>query len=471
MNSFNQIFFSIMVVWSVAGFQILGFAQQDAETEATEPVAAEEDRSQWQYRALVTIPAADVNASEPGASKPLIDFFVPPDILGHARSDLGDLRILQADGSRVPYALRVLLDRTIRDTIVTSEFNRSEPEEGVHELALELLIDETDHNEVVVQTSGTNFRRQVTVSGSDDGKDWKPLVSGIVFRFTVGSETSSNESFVYPSSRHRFVRVQVTPDPESLALEGEQDQFTFESVTVLRNVLLQGQQVSSPTMLSDREPTRYAGSAASRWIVDFGESIPCERLEIDVQDQDFVRDVTLEMETANVLGQAIFVPVYLDQDSVWQRRPGDAETPMELKFSEVQTKRLRITVTDSLNKPLTLTGARGFAAARQIVFERPQESDESLQLYFGNFTADNPNYDFARNLPESLPQAPVRAVVTAAEPNPQFVSPPKPWTERFPWLIYVVLASVSVVLGAVIFNLSRAAIASHDSAAAAASGV
>ena len=169
-----------------------------------------------------------------------------------------------------------------------------------------------------------------------------------------------------------------------------------------------------------------------------------------------------------MLGQPEFVSVYLEEDAVWQRRPDDEGGPMVLSFSEIQAKRLRLTVVDYRNKPLTLNGVTGLAAARQIVIERPQKSDLPLQIYFGNQNAENTNYDFARNLPESLPQVPVRATVSAAEPNPEFTPPPKPWTERFPWLIYVVLASVSVVLAAVIVNLSRAAIANHDSESAAA---
>jgi hypothetical protein len=56
------------------------------------------------------------------------------------------------------------------------------------------------------------------------------------------------------------------------------------------------------------------------------------------------------------------------------------------------------------------------------------------------------------------------------EKNPEYIAPPEAFTERFPWLIYVVLSGVAVALGAVILNLSRAAIANHDSAAAITAG-
>ena len=46
-----------------------------------------------------------------------------------------------------------------------------------------------------------------------------------------------------------------------------------------------------------------------------------------------------------------------------------------------------------------------------------------------------------------------------------YVAAPLPFTERWPWLIYVVLSAVSIMLGAIIVNLYRAAIAQHDAAA------
>ena len=108
--------------------------------------------------------------------------------------------------------------------------------------------------------------------------------------------------------------------------------------------------------------------------------------------------------------------------------------------------------------------SKGSAPARQIVLQRPDATQFPMVLRFGNPEAESPNYDFARNLPEALPTTPVRGVLGAADPNPAYVAPPMPFTERFPWFIYVALSSVSVALGVVVKNLSKAAIANHDAA-------
>ena len=135
---------------------------------------------------------------------------------------------------------------------------------------------------------------------------------------------------------------------------------------------------------------------------------------------------------------------------------------MVLTFSEILSRRLRLTVADYRNKPLTLSSVRGIAAARQIVFERPDASKLPLKLYFGNHEAETANYDFSRNLPDVLTADPGRASISEPEASPEYVPPPVAFTERFPWLIYVALSIASLVLGAVTLNVSKAAITMHD---------
>ncbi len=420
-----------------------------------------EDQARWPYFATIEVPPPGDATASATSSPELMDFFATPDVFEHARPDLSDLRVYTADGSTIPYALRILSPKLVRDVFTAIEFNRSEPDEGVHELMLDLERDDIEHNEVLVETTGTNFRRSVVISGSADAKDWKPLVSGHVIQFTSGEQALMNQSFRYPNSRHRYLRVQVTPDPQ--AVDGN-DMFTFQSVSVIRQLDVPGQPVTTEALTSAREPTRQLGAPGSRWILDFGAAIPCDRLEVIVQDEEFARDVTLEAESFNGPGQLAFYPLYVSEGTEWRRVRGEPAVPMVLTFSEIQSRRLRLTVADYRNKPLTLNSVRGSGAARRVIFERPEDSELPLRVYFGNQEAEAANYDFARNLPDSLDADPVRVSVSAAGSNPDFVPTPKAFTERFPWLIYVALSSVSLVLGVVILNVSKAAIAHHDAA-------
>lgn len=436
-------------------------ATAEAETmpsdETAEAELPPENTADWQYQTTLSLPAGDVPASAD-----LLDVFVPADVFRHSRQDLSDLRLHASDGSSVPYAVRTLAARDVMEYQSASEFNRSEPDDGVHEVTLEFSTDEPTHNQVVIETSGEEFRRSVVIEGSDDGMDWKKLAKGHLINLTADGKSYVQKAFRYRESRHRFLRVQVTPDPQLMTSESGKDEFKIDSVQASREISIPAVLVTTDAEISSREPTRQYGSPGSRWILDFGAEIPVDRLEVSIKDQEFARDISLEAETVNLIGQRQFYPVLFNESTTWQRQRGDEQKAFSVTFGEVRTRRLQLIVADYRNKPLTLTSVKGTAPARQIILQRPEATQFPLTMRFGNSEAESPNYDFARNLPETLPTTPVRGVLGVAEPNPAYVAPPLPFTERFPWFIYVALSSVSVALGAVVMNLSKAAIVHHD---------
>ena len=135
---------------------------------------------------------------------------------------------------------------------------------------------------------------------------------------------------------------------------------------------------------------------------------------------------------------------------------------MRIAFSETRAARLRLIVTDARNPPLQVEEVQFSADVRQLVFSPPPGSN-SFQIYYGNREAEDPNYDFARNLPRKLQPEPDRVVVGARTPNPVYEPDPLPFTERWPWVVYGVLSLACLLLAALAVSLSRAAITAHDS--------
>ncbi len=455
----------------LVGAVLFGVTCVRGQESAPGPAAPPEDtatelQARWEYYVPVPIPAAamPIPDAPPNAGGPaLVDFILGPSVFPHARLDLGDLRLYDVAGQPVPYALRYLRPKSERDRVPTEEFNRSEPKDGPTELTLDLNGDDIEHNEIEIVTSGENFRRAVEAEGSDDGKLWRRLARGYLIRFAHDDQKINLQSISYPTSRFRYVRVRVSPDPARLDSDGGKDEFTTE-VHVLRHVDVPGETLMLTGTLGPREPVRTYGAPGSAWIIELGgQRVPCDRIEVDVADAEFARDIQIEYELLDeIRSRVVFSSVTLTGESLWQRRAGEPKKPMVVLFSEVQTSRLKLRVTDYRNPPLTIRTVKFGVPARQVVFARPPSDKGELRLYFGNPGAEPPNYDFARNLPAKLPSPPVRVPLGEAQRNPDFVPPPQPFTEQFPWLIYVVLSSVTVVLSTVIVSLSRTAIAIHD---------
>ncbi len=205
----------------------------------------------------------------------LIEMKLGPDVFSHARTDLADLRLFTGSGNAHPYALRVLAKKSVRDVVPTKEFNRLEQENGSQELTLELPSDEYQHNEVQVETTGSNFRRAVEVDGSSDGQTWRSLNAGHLIHFEYGDQKINMTSIEYPDSRFRFVRVRVQPDLDPESTDTAVDEFSISSVKVLRTVELPGERSEWPVVVGPREPTRVYGAPGSAWMIDLnGMNVP-----------------------------------------------------------------------------------------------------------------------------------------------------------------------------------------------------
>ncbi|MBC7817599.1 MAG: hypothetical protein IAG10_11960 [Planctomycetaceae bacterium] len=436
--------------------------ETESKPDDTTPIVEEatpELQARWEYFVPVPIPAAKSDDSPT-----LMDVILGTDVFAHARPDLADLRLYDSAGKTIPYALRYRHPQSVQERVPASEFNRAEPDDGPNELTLDLQRDDIQYNEVKIVTSGVNFRRAVEIEGSEDGKTWRQLVAANLVRFEHDKQKIDLDSLAFADSRFRYLRVRVHPDPGKVTVNQEQELFRFLEVNVLRHVEDPGERLTQEGTLQPREPGRMNGAPGSVWIIDLGgDNVPCDRIEADIADSEFARDILIEAEyPTGPLGQLRFTYVGMTGETLWQRKPGERKKPLIAMFQEVQTRRLKLHITDHRNPPLSIRSIKFSAPARQVVFARPANEAGEPRLFFGNPLAELPVYDFARNLPAKLAPPPARTELQAAARNPDFVPPPQAFTERFPWLIYLVLSSVTVVLAAVIISLSRAAISIHD---------
>lgn len=390
------------------------------------------------------------------AESPWYDLLLPEEVFGRAREDLGDLRLFNAAGAAVPYALRVLEPKYSQQELNASEFNRATTDDEASELTLDLGAEPAEHNEVELQLPGQDFRRHALLEASDDGSQWRKLAERNLFYFTAGDREAHVLKLIYPPSRFRYLRVRVERDAVF-----DREPVKIEAAIVRHRVELPGEFLTLETSVGEREPVRASSGPGSAWIVDLGvERLPCERVEVDVADEQFARDYVIEAGGPPDADQP-FVEVARGQ---WSRKRGEPSRTLSAVFPEQRCARLRLVVTDYGNPPLNVFGARVSGAARQMVLNRDDTLQGPLRLYYGNLKAEPPHYDLERNLPARLEPAPERLAVGPPQENPDYVPEPKPFTERWPWLVEAVLAAAGLVLAGIIVSLGRMAVARADAA-------
>jgi uncharacterized protein DUF3999 len=424
-----------MLCWSATSAAIAAEATDDAQ------------HVRWAEFREAALPAG-------AEGSPWYDLILPVEVFGRAREDLGDLRLFDAAGSEVHYALRVREAQYSQQEVKASEFNRSTVADETSELTLDLGENPDEHNEVELKLPGEDFRRQTVLEASDDGKEWHKLVERNLFHFRSGAHELHESRLSYPPSRFRYLRVQVERDATV-----DRKPVEIEAAIVRRRVELPGEFVTIQATVGSRDAVRAAGAPGSAWIIDLGvDHVPCERIELEIAETEFARDYVIEAG-GPVGSDQPFVQVAWGQ---WSRKAGEASRPATAVFPEQRCARLRLVVTDYSNPPLSVQGCRVQGAARELVFAHENSLSSPLKLYYGNPNAEPPHYDLERNLPAQLEPKPERIELGPEQSNPDYVPEPLPFTERWPWLIDLVLAAAGLALAAIIVSLGRTAIANDD---------
>jgi hypothetical protein len=397
-------------------------------------VFAQSAASSWPFFVEVTPVGAGIN-----------QFAVPLHVLDKAGEDLADLRLYDASGREIPYAVRDRAGEDDEEEVEGRMFNQAKIGSTASEVSVDMEEDPGEHNEVEIETEGMNFRRSVEVEGSDTGSGWKTLTTGgVIFSFGSASSTAQSKRVSYPVSRYRYLRVRVFADTPR-----ENQPPAITGVKVLLSRREKSEITTWHVSIPSYQLLRHNGAPASSWTVDLGARVPCDRLLLTVQDESFSRPFEVEVvDDPN--------NIRLVASGELTRRRGE-QKPVTINFDdELYARKLRLIVTDYSNQPLSVSAIEAGAPLRQVFFELKEPSAQPLRLYFGNANATEPHYDFEDELPSRL-TAPVLATAAGALiNNPDYQPAPLPFTERVPWLIYIVLTASSVALGLILFSLARA---------------
>lgn len=400
---------------------------------ATIAVLSQGSMSSWPF-------FVEVSPSAPGIN----ELTVPLHVMDKSREDLADLRLSDAAGREIPYALRIRREIDDKRQIAASLFNAVSVGSKATEVSVDLGENPGEHNELEIETTGTNFRRRVDVEGSDNSKEWRTIKTGdVIFGFESGNNLAESNRVSYPTSRYRYLRVRVYTDE---IIDKVPPGITF--VKVMMTVRDQGQQITWDAWVAPYQLLRHQGAPASSWTIDLGARVPCDKLIIEVNDESFSRPFQLED-----LDDPQNIRLIAEGDLT--RRLSEKRQPLIITFDNKEpTRKLRLRVTDYNNPTLSISSIKAAAAARQLVFELKDSGP--LRLYYGNLSASAPHYDFEKELPAKLSIAtPSVTSVSASLINPDFKPEPLPLTERIPWLIYIVLTISSIALALILLSIAR----------------
>jgi uncharacterized membrane protein len=348
-------------------------------------------------------------------------------VLNAARSDLGDLRLVSEPRQEVAYVVRNESGSSRTTRLAARVYNR----EFVPGKSSRVVLDfgaKVMKNALRIETAGSNFRREVDVEASEDGRSWRILMEkGFLFQVEKGEDGRPfrKDTVDLPAGDQRYLRVRVCNAPgdprqvEIASIEAENIESTpplLEPVPV--------------ALLSTRED---AQGKFTEHLLDTGaKGRRLRTLRFSFNDSNFHRPVRVEgrdaaqeeagvaMEEGGVRRVRREVPWSPVASGTVRKvsAAGDGESGEEIRTGDAGFRFLRVRIYNGDDPPLKLREARGEAVVRSLLFQGA--AGRRYHLYYGNPGATPPRYDLAEFLPRLEKVAVASAGLGAQEKNPEF---------------------------------------------------
>lgn len=346
-------------------------------------------------------------------------------LLGHARTDLSDIRVLDSKGTQVPW-------RTVPEVAAPRPLSIPLLDVGRENGVLVALLDLGTSRRVVsridLQIPGSGFVGKVEVFGSDDRANFRTLGRTLVYDVR-GAKHSRSTVVAFRPSDLRYLELRARGLPG------------ITSATVSRGAAMRQYRVWKPSSITRKERQR-----ATLVTIDLGYRLPVALLDV-------LSATSLYERPLEILGSRNGSSWFPLAEGRLFRFEGAAQDAISI---EADTRFLRLRIENGDDKPLGPITVRILAQPRTLFVKGGSRRPYRMLYGARSGALRAPDYDLAR-VPRSalgLSEAvPGRLGNERALQGPP--APAKSLLDRYPWLIEAALALVAIAFGATGFVVFR----------------
>ncbi len=382
-----------------------------------------------------------VRVDEAGRAALLLD----RDVYESARADLGDLRLLDSSGREVPYVLDSGGMAGRSEPVRPDVRNRGWRADGAATAVLD-FGGRVAKRRLTLRLSGDNFRRPVSVEGSDDGREWTTLVDEAWVFAVPGEDAARYETVLLPENDFPLLRVAVRPAPDE------------RSRPAIVEALVPGGEplASREAELRPRWSAAHDARSRETWLtLDLGaRHQPFAAVVLDVGDERFFREVRVDVrrdarpERAEAWDE-------VGRGQVHRLERGGRVRESLRVAATGRARTLRVRVRDGDDRPLEVRSISVAAPVERLLFEATAPG--AFRLTWGASARGAPLYDLARTIGDTEEWG--RSARAAVAEPPRRLDPPpptdRPWTERHPAIAWAGLVAVVLVLGGLTWRALR----------------
>jgi hypothetical protein len=376
----------------------------------------------------------DIRVGNDGGKQPYV--VIDEAVWKGSEENLKDLRVY--DGLReVPYTL-VRQGAKEQSTDTPARMLNKGASATHTSFVVEAPLDEFDT--IVLDLKTKDFTTRAKVAGGEElpGKTWTSLGEYTLFDFTK-EELGRNWTIRLKSPvKYKYLRVEIAdsvkPDDVVRASianrQREKAKFTDWSVRA--------------------QITQERGTTVASWAGS--EKVPLEHIQVDVDKNEvnFSRAATLSCEREkeefakephfDVATHADIARVKLER----KERKIEYES-LEVEPGALHCKNYKLEIANGNDAPLKITAIKPQSIERRVYWKNDAAAPK---LFYGDKTANAPQYDFAKFFDESANV--VRAELGPEIANAQYAARPddRPWSERHPQVLWAALIVAVLGLGA-----------------------
>jgi hypothetical protein len=403
--------------------------------------------AEWKYQAAVSI--------EEG-NEPYCRLDLTPEVYSVARGDLADLRLIDSKGDQIPYVLTKPVDIINKIKYAPSIINRSTDNQRSAMVTLD-FGSQVIKNSIEVETSGNNFRRPVTVDGSNDNITFFTLVDRAYVFAVGGMEKNRFCRIELPANDYRYLRITVSPmgQEEKDVMINEVTAFKTERSFANRQTI----------EMIQTEQQEDANTSSSIYLYDIQlMRLPVNEIELDVAEDSFYRYITVEgrdyatrkIKLDSEDNRERFREVEVNwenvaNDTIYRYTAANGQKHQKLVLNIPSSwgipRYLKLVIKNYDDKPVTVRSASARMIADSMIFQAGGNSP--ITFYVGCETARQPVYDLRQRIGDISKIKGLTAKlgdIVDIMPSGPIVQKPIPWTEKHKVLLLSVLVLAALVL-------------------------
>lgn len=316
---------------------------------------------------------------------------LPNEIFGKMRPDFSDIRILgitaKNDTIEAPYLLQNTRETKVEKDIPFQIINSTYNENGYYFTFEMPTVNPT--NQIILDVSENNFDWKVKVEGSQNQNEWFTIMDNYRILGIENAQTHYKfTQIAFPTAQYRYFRLCIKANTKPTIIAAKISKQAMNTGTyrhyALKNIKTHLDKKTKETIIEAELPT----------------AVPVSYLKFAVSNTfDYYRPIKIEY---------LVDSVKTEKGYVYQFQPMGTGTltsleKNEIKFENVVCQKLKISIDNADNEPLTIDSVSIKGSPDKIVVRFTQEA--SYYLVYGNAQAVQAHYDigvFQDKIPANL---------------------------------------------------------------------